>query len=450
MEQQPSFYPELGKKPVSTGVKLTIKLVTIGILLIVFLIPKFMIMSLVNERADTSEAARETVTDKWAKGQTLRGPILKVPYEVYKEDSKGIAYQELHDCYFLPKTLAVSGELAPRELHQSIYQVIVYESKLTISGHFEAPDFGRLKVEPQSVRWDKAELLLAVADLRGVSDAVSIEWNGKAAPFVPDGSDNNLDGSCIAVDMSDSALQTFPADFRFALSLKGSERLHFAPVGETTSVSLASPWNDPQFSAGYYLPDEREISATGFSCKWQISSYNRNFPQEWTDDKYDIDERDFGVDLVTVADHYQKSLRCVKYSSLIILLIFLAFFLNEALTAQRVHQFQYILVGCAIMVFYVLQLSLSEHTGFNPAYLLSTFMTLIMVLLYSRTFLNTWANSLILTGILALSLGFVFVLLQLENYALLAGSLGLFAVLSATMFFTRKIRWYETDNGKLQ
>ena len=171
-------------------------------------------------------------------------------------------------------------------------------------------------------------------------------------------------------------------------------------------------------------------------------NFNRNFPQEWKNDNYRVTDADFGVNLVTVADHYQKSSRSAKYAILVILFTFLSFFLNEIITKQKIHPFQYILVGFAVLVFYLLLLSISEQLGFNLAYLISAVSVITMVFLYTRSFLKSWKNSLILTMILTFSFGFIFVLMQLETYALLVGSIGLFVVLALTMFFTRKINWY--------
>jgi inner membrane protein len=173
-----------------------------------------------------------------------------------------------------------------------------------------------------------------------------------------------------------------------------------------------------------------------------VLDFNRNFPQQWKNDEYQVTDSDFGVRLVTVADHYQKSSRAANYGILVILFVFLSFFLNEIITKQKVHPFQYILVGFAVLVFYLLLLSISEQLGFNVAYLISALSVLIMILLYSRTFLKTWLHAFIQTLILTFSFGFIYVLMQLETYALLAGSIGLFAVLALTMFVTRKINWY--------
>lgn len=433
----------LEEKAKSPKMKLTIKVITIGFIILILLIPKMMIMGVIEERETTANSAKQEVAEKWSYDQTVRGPVLTIPYIEKIFDNEGkLLKEEIHKYHFLPKNLTVEGEIFPKELHRSIYQSVVYETALQISGDFEKPDFAKLKIKPEDIQWDKAKLAIAINDLRGINSMVEINWNGKTYPFSP-GMENKLIGeNGISLDIPVEEGQNLPARFTINLDLKGSETLQFAPAAETTVVKLKSSWNDPGFQ-GLFLPTERNISKQGFDAYWKILSYNREFAQEWKDHEYQITSADFGVKLVIVADHYQKSTRSAKYGVLIILFVFLSFFLNEVITNQRIHPFQYILVGFAVLIFYLLLLSVSEHLGFNPAYLVSAILVSVMVLVYSRSFLKSWSNAAGLTSILAISFGFIYILLQLESYALLVGSIGLFVVLALTMFVTRKINWYE-------
>lgn len=420
--------------------KLTFKVLVIGMIILILLISKFMILELISERQKTSEEARQEVASKWSNRQSLRGPVLTVPYlEKVQDEDKGTIREEVRECCFLPETLNIEGELRPKELYRSIYETVVYESSLQITGHFEKPDFGKLKIDPRMVLWDKASLSFAISDLRGINTKVNLKWNSGSWPFSP-GMDNKLAGdNGISLILPDSA--TFPADFQIKLELKGSEGLQFAPLGETTLVTLRSAWNDPGFT-GNFLPEHRTVTPEGFTASWKVLDFNRNFPQQWKGNAFSVTNADFGVNLLKTADHYQKCMRCTKYGMLVILLIFLSFFLNEIIARQKIHPFQYILVGFAVLIFYLLLLSITEQLGFNPAYLIAALSVVTMVFLYSRTFLKTWMNSALLTLILASSFAFIFVLLQLESYALLVGSTGLFFLLGLTMFLTRKIDWY--------
>ncbi|MEL7586899.1 MAG: cell envelope integrity protein CreD [Prolixibacteraceae bacterium] len=422
--------------------QLTLKVFIIGIVMLLLLIPKFMIIELIREREATSQSAKQEVTGKWSHAQTVRGPVLTIPYvEKITDADRKTVREEIRECHFLPETLNIDGEIVPRELTRSIYKTVVYESVLNLSGRFTRPAFEKLKIDPAAVLWGKATLSVSISDLRGINAKVNLLWDGKSLPFSP-GMDNKLIGTNgISVALPDTAGSAFPSEFRIRLEMKGSDELLFAPVGETTTVRLRSSWNDPGFQ-GSFLPAERNISAAGFDARWKVLDFNRNFPQEWIDTEYAVTNSDFGVRLVETADHYQKSSRSTKYAILVILLVFLSFFLNEILTKQKIHPFQYILVGFAVLVFYLLLLSLSEQLGFNAAYLISALSVTGMVLAYSKSFLKTWTNAMILTLILALSFGFIFVLMQLETLALLTGSVGLFVVLGLTMFLTRKIDWY--------
>jgi inner membrane protein len=428
-------------KQKSVNWQITLKVLIIGMIAIALLVPKFMILDLIGQRQNTAEQSSKEVMQSWSLAQTVRGPVLSIPYSERIIDNNGKEMNEEKELYLLPKTLKIGGEISPEKRKRSIYKTVVYESDIKISGHFDISELNVLKIPQENILWEKAKILVAVHDLRGINNRVEFFWNDSVYAFSP-GMENKLAGSNgISLPMTQISPQDFPAHFQFTLNLKGSEMLNFAPLGETTEVNLQSAWNDTGFT-GSFLPAEHTINQDGFTASWKVLDFNRNFPQQWKNDEYRVTDADFGVKLVTVADHYQKSSRAAKYGILVILFVFLSFFLNEILTKQKVHPFQYILVGFAVLVFYLLLLSISEQLGFNLAYLISAVSVLIMILLYSRTFLKTWLHAFIQTLILTFSFGFIFVLMQLETYALLVGSIGLFAVLALTMFITRKINWY--------
>ncbi|MEE4287718.1 MAG: cell envelope integrity protein CreD, partial [Mariniphaga sp.] len=394
------------------------------------------------QRQLTAENSSREVMQTWSLAQTVRGPVLAIPYieRSFEKDGKATS-ETIRECYILPKTLNMNGEIFPEKRKRSIYETVVYESEVNFTGKFDDSEIQSLKILPEDILWEQAKIQVAISDLRGISDRISFTWNDSVYAFTP-GMENQLLGqNGISLPLSHLTAENFPAGFHFSLHLKGSESLQFAPLGETTEVTLQSDWNDPGFE-GNFLPTDHTINKDGFTAQWKVLNFNRNFPQQWKNDEYRVTEANFGVKLVTVADHYQKSSRAAKYGILIILFVFLSFFLNEIITKQKVHPFQYILVGFAVLVFYLLLLSISEQLGFNLAYLISAVSVLAMILLYSRTFLKKWLHAIVQTLILTFSFGFIFVLMQLETYALLVGSIGLFVVLGLTMFVTRKINWY--------
>ncbi|HHH54328.1 MAG TPA: cell envelope integrity protein CreD, partial [Bacteroidetes bacterium] len=236
-------------------------------------------------------------------------------------------------------------------------------------------------------------------------------------------------------------------DFSFDIKLQGSESIYFIPVGKTTTVALKSSWDSPSFQ-GRFVPDEREVSKDGFTANWKILDMNRNYPQQWEGNKYNVSSSKFGVDLIKPVGEYQKNMRTVKYSLLIIVLIFLIYFFFEVLGKFRIHPIQYSFIGLALTLFFVLLLSISEQIGFDLAYLVSAAATTIMILIYSAALLKNRKQLLILTGFLITIYGFIYVVLQLEDFALLAGSIGLFVALFITMYYSRKIDWYNIGIGE--
>ena len=232
-----------------------------------------------------------------------------------------------------------------------------------------------------------------------------------------------------------------PDGFHIDLALQGSGSLFFTPVGKITEVNLRSAWGDPSFT-GAFLPDQKNISPAGFDAQWKVLNLNRNYPQAWAGDtQVDFSSSAFGVDFLLPVDNYQKSIRSVKYAILFIGLTFLVIFFVEMRGTRRVHPFQYALIGLALVIFYTLLVSISEHISFNAAYAVAATMTIGLTGLYARALFDSRKMALLVGGTLLLLYGFLFTVLQLQDYALLIGSLGLFAILATVMYFSRQIDW---------
>ena len=232
-----------------------------------------------------------------------------------------------------------------------------------------------------------------------------------------------------------------PHHFTFRLGLNGSREIGFTPVGKTTTVSIASDWQDPSFT-GAFLPTERQIGETGFSARWQILHLNRNYPQYWKGRLHDMAGSDFGVKFFRPVDIYQKVMRTIKYALLFTVFTFYALFITETLNHLRIHPVQYLLTGFAIIIFYALLLALSEHTGFNVAYLVASLAVIGLVSGYARSILHHPKASRMVATTMLLLYAYLYSVLQLDAYALLVGSTGLFAVLATAMYLTRKVDWY--------
>ena len=252
-------------------------------------------------------------------------------------------------------------------------------------------------------------------------------------------------GLQVAVNLTGMMDKTIP--FEFNLDLKGSEELSFLHLGKTTDVTVKGNWGSPSFD-GRYLPDTRNIDtkANTFDAKWRMLYYNRPFPQQWVDDLNVLktkkaDDATFGVKLRLPVDQYQKTTRSSKYAILIIMLTFISLFLTEMISKHRIHVFNYVLIGAAMIVYYTLLLSFSEQVGFTFAYLIASAATVILVAAFLRSLIKSVKTTGLFALILSLFYAFIYVIIQLEDLALLVGSVALFLVVAILMYFSRKINW---------
>lgn len=420
-----------------------IKAVIIGVLVLVLLIPTAMIMGLISEREQMQDKATKEVSSKWANAQTITGPVLVVPYITLNGQNNE---QITRYACFLPDKLSINGKLQPEIRKRGIYEVAVYNSRLQLNGSFSSPDLATLNIPASSLRWDEAFLTIGVTDMRGIGSQ-SAQWNGQSFVFNPGTPPGGLLESGIQAKIplaaagDSSNADASLGSFAIQLTLRGSGQVYFSPVGKTTRVNLDAEWPSPSFD-GAFLPESRTVQDSGFSASWQVLHLNRNFPQSWTiGDKYNIHDADFGVNLFLPVDGYLKSMRAVKYAILIIGLTFLLFYFIELLQHFPVHPLQYILIGIALCIFYTLLIALAEQLSFNVAYAIAAILTLGLVTVYARSVFRKTATALAVGGTLLTLYGFIYVIIQSEDQALLMGSLGLFIILAIVMYFSRKIKW---------
>jgi inner membrane protein len=439
--QQPSFFDRLNQW-ISDSV--TIKLASIGFLILILLIPSSMIQSLIYEREQTRESTIHEISSKWGNEQTITGPVLNLPYRKFFQDANGKVNQITEYVHILPDELNIKGNLTPEKRYRGIYEVVVYNSLLEFSGSFPALNTAGWNISASEILWNDAFISVGIPDMRGIKDNIYITWNEEKMASNPgiDSKDISAAGvsSRVAVSPNDTTIDKY--DFSFALNLNGSRNLNFIPLGKETKVNLTSNWNNPSF-AGAFLPEKREITESGFSAEWKILHLNRNYPQQWTGPAFNIHDSAFGVNLLLPVDQYQKSTRSAKYAVMFISLTFLIFFFVEILNRKRIHPFQYILVGLALCLFYTLLLSFSEHINFNYAYLLSCIGIIGMITLYSLTIFKNNLLTAIMSLVLVVLYGFMFITLQMQDYALLIGSIGLFIVLAVVMYLSRDVDWYK-------
>lgn len=417
----------------------TFKLFSMLFLLMISMIPVAFIRGLVNERQQLQSSTMEEVNQKWAGQQTLAGPILTLPYKRSFSNEKKQVLTTTEYLHILPAKLEITGKMDPQTLHRGIYDMIVYSSELKLQGYFEAEQFQHLPVANEQLLWNQAFVSLGIPDLRGITEAVQLNWNGKGSSFDPGTVTDDLYASGIHTPVRiDKELAGKRQPFSLSLKLKGNQQLFFQPVGKETRIRLSAPWPDPSFD-GAFLPSRRDVSAQGFKADWQVLHLNRNFPQLWQGKQYSFENSAFGVHLIQPVDHYLKVERSVKYALFFIGLTFLTFFFVEVLTKRLVHPLQYLLVGFALCVFYTLLLSISEQLGFEMAYFISAGMTIGLVTAYAAGFLRSLPLTAVTCGVLLSLYGFIYVILNQQDYALLMGSLGLFVVLALVMFFSRRL-----------
>jgi len=451
--------------------KIILKSFLIGLLILLLLIPTFFIQGLVAERKQRQQEAVTEISSRWAGSQTVTGPVIGIPYtETVTEDNN--THEQKKWAYFLPGKLSIKAHLVPEVRYRGIYQAIVYTTELQIHGSYDSLSFSELNIPRERLLWSEAAVFFDVSDVQGLkedmvlhlaaappSNSASSPGSGASAPgngASPANSaqaastDLSLIPAKFTTDQFKSALSASlpswlstnngPFEFSATVSLKGTGDLLFVPIGRETRAEASSSWSNPSFT-GSVLPDLRTIKDSGFDANWKVLALNRKYPQQWKQGVYDLNSSAFGVDLIVPVDAYQQTTRSVKYAILIIVLTFTAFFLIEWVYGRSIHSLQYLLVGFALCVFYTLLLSLSEYAGFNAAYGLAAVATIGLIGWYVGSMLRSSRMSLFIIFLLVVQYGFVYTLIQLQDYALLMGSLGLFITLALVMYFSRKIKW---------
>jgi len=426
-----------------------IKLLSIGFLILILLIPNAWIEELIHEREGRAKEVKADISDKWSKRQTVLSPMLIVPFKQYDRIKNNTGEIEVIEttlrAVFLPETFDLKGDLKPEALKRGIFESVVYRSNLQIQSQFKSPDFAALNIEEKDILWNEAVIWMSLSDLRGISENPIFKVGDKE--LTADAS--SVIGERIAEGQPQGIFvkpgwqtrEEFQGLVSIQLNLKGSEYFGFIPSGKTTSIALTGSWNTPSFT-GSFLPEQRDVTEKDFKARWNVLHFNRPFAAQWVEGSQHVSGSEFGVNLLIPVDHYQKSIRTSKYSVLIILLTFIALFMVEITRKVRIHPFQYILIGAALCVFYTLLLSLSEHVDYNLSYVIAALLTIVLLTLYSFSFFPVKSLSWLLSGFLTLFYTFVFVIILEQDYSLLIGSIGLFLIIAALMYFSRGVRWY--------
>jgi inner membrane protein len=260
----------------------TFRILIITVLALLLLIPSMMVQSLISERQSTSEETTNEVSSKWSYAQTVTGPVLNVPYQVWEKTSEKEGHYEKHTAHFLPENLKTSCELVPELRHRGIFDVVVYTAKIRFSGEFRAPDLSEWTSTPENISWDKVSLDLALSDLRGIENQAFIKFGNDSLYFEPGLNNTDFSEAGVSTKLVAQGAASLNRSFECELTLKGSNNIGFTPLGKLSSVEVSSTWPSPSFN-GSFLPDSSVITDKGFVANWQVLHLNRNFPQQWTD-----------------------------------------------------------------------------------------------------------------------------------------------------------------------
>ncbi len=419
---------------------MTIKIILLAFMGLLLLIPLEMIKSIIQERLGNSEKVKKEISFQWAGEQTVSGPVLNIPVRVYS--SRQDAEPHVNLFHLMPETLDINAIVSTEIRHRSIYQAVVYTSDLNMKGEFDIPP---LKTAGRSeILWEEAYFTLGISDNRGLRGNVVMKADTSSIDAVPGLRDEEVftGGITFPINLKNRAVHI---PFSLILKLSGSMGLSFSPVGKLTKTAIQSAWSAPGFN-GNFLPSERSIGKDGFSASWLITDLNRNFPQVWSGSSYNPVNDNYGVDFVLQADHYQKSLRSAKYGILFIALTFLALLFTEISIKEKFHVFHYLLVSLALVLFFSLLSALSEQTGFNIAYLISTVATITLITVFLRMLMHNYRPVILLASMLALLYSFIFILLTLNDYAYLAGNIGLFILLTVVMLLSVRLNVFSGNH----
>ncbi len=432
---------------------ITAKMFVVGFLSFILLIPLFYIENLIQERSYRQKKVVNEISKQWGNEVVIYGPILKIPYKLFlkktimDEKTKKVTTETVESIrygYFFPEKLDINSEINPEEKKRGIYKTAVFNSQISIHGTFKSFDFSKIEVKAENILWNKSKILLKTTNVKGVSSLISVNLNDKEYHLSSVASKHinkyyTLESNLIP--LKEVLKKRKSILFSLDINVKGSEDVRFIPIGKETNAQIISGWKTANFTGEFlpYNPDK--ISSDGFNAKWKILDINRAFSQQYFNNLPNLNEFDFGVNFKIPVDEYQKSERSAKYGFLVISLTFLVFFLIQIISKINIHPFQYLMIGLALLMFYTLLVSISEHSNFLKAYTIASICVISLITLYAKNILK----SLKFTSLIGISLTvlytFIFVIIQIESYALIVGSVGLFVILTLVMFVSRKIDW---------
>ena len=425
----------------------TFRVLFIGFIILILLIPMGMVESVIFERGLLYQQANNEITASWGEELLISAPIISIPYMV-TQTNEGIWAYETRYKHLRPQSLTLNVSVQTQMRYRSIYTVPVFTADVQFRGNFDLSDVELESFNTNEFEIDEAILQIPVSNPRTIKGRVSFLWDDEVIDLQPQWHGNNKDRVSLIAALPVALLDRGNShQFEMNMSLAGSNEIGFVSTSPDTSINIDANWGSPGFF-GIYLPASYVIEDDLFTANWEINNLLSGLAHEqseWATMDWFVSEGRFGVRLVQLVNTYQQVTRSAKYAVLFISLTFLVYFFTEVLTRMSLHPLQYLLVGGALCLFYLLLLSLAEHIDFSLAYLLSATASVGLISLYSLSILNSRSRALIIFTLLSSLYSYLFVTLQSEAYALLIGSVGLFAILGLVMYLTRNIDWNKTD-----
>ena len=431
----------------------TAKMLMVGFLTLVLLIPLFFVQNLISERSQRKMEMVDEVTDLWGKDVLFYGPVLRIPYTTYEaynvtNPKTGVISIERkvvdNYAYFFPNELKNTSNIKKNEsLKRGIFNHVVFTADMNFNGNFTSPNFTKLGIAEENIQWNKASIIVKTTNLKSIKSELKIQLNNDKFSFEPQNSDKS-EYSVLATNNFDykALIKNDKINFNFGITYNGSNSVKFIPVGKVTTISVDSDWESPSFEGSFAASDTtKTINKKGFHADWKILDINRTFTQQYANVLPNLDDYLFGVKLIQTVDEYQQNERASKYGFLVIGLTFLIFFLIQSISKVNIHIFQYSMIGLALIMFYTLLISITEHSTFSFAYTVAGASVVTMITLYSISILKNRKFPMFIGTALSVLYTFIYVIIQMEDYALLVGSIGLFFILGAVMYFSRKIDW---------
>lgn len=422
-----------------------VKLVILCVMAVLLLIPRLLITFLVEERQTNAETVRRDIALTWGQAQTISSPLVCVPFVTKDENAK----REASSLVFHPDSLKISARLATEERQRSIYKTVLYRAFITIEGYYGALPESAFPKNTERIDWQDAEFVQEISDVAGLKSLLNLTVDGHSYELTP-----------AALTDSRSAIPTLAArvpiqpnqSCRYSISyeLNGSQEILFNPQARETTVDLSLEWGNPSFS-GRFLPDARSVTDTLTTASWKVLYTNTSLPLQRIAAKYDLksgsyyemseEQPTFGVKTLVENDHYRMVNRAVKYAILLVIFTFLTFFFSDSFTEGRLPLIAYLLSGLAILLFYTLLLSISEYLTFGFAFLIASVAIVAMVSIYLWAFVRRVGYALVCAGVLTVLYAFLYVILQMDSFPLLVGSVLLFVILAVVMYLSHKLEW---------